>query len=179
MTVLDADEYNQVFIKIYPSNALTNPGLKDMTPTLPITIAMELKAKAISNGVAPGVFQKYGAIPVPGRRNHFLMAVEDEAAGYEIVSAVQGRIRCIPDEPKDPQQRFDQFEYDYHVEMYVEEEGYSALPPKNPHHPTLSEELSITIKLNDCEFHHQFDKTHIARPWREAGWQVMHIYSIL
>ena len=130
MTVLDADEYSQVFIKIYPSNALTNPGLKDMTPTLPITIAMELKAKAISNGVATGVFQKYGAIPVPGRRNHFLMAVEDEAAGYEIVSAVQGRIRCIPDEPKDPQQRFDQFEYDYHVEMYVEEEGYTALPPR-------------------------------------------------
>lgn len=74
----------------------------------------------------------------------------------------------MPDAPDYQRKIFDNFEYDYKVVMYVEEEG-GGVPPKTPHQPSLSEELSsVTIKL-DCEFHHQIVKSHVARPWKEAS----------
>ena len=175
-TVLEDDEYHQVYLEIFPSKADTNPEPKNMTYTSGGNIAMELRLAAIAKGVDPRKFQRVGATEVPNRVNHFLLAVDDEADGREIVKAVEGIIRCIPDVPKAKNKRYDSYQYEYVVRVYDESEQGPALAPKKARQ--FGEELSVMIKL-DCQFHYQFDKTHVALPWEQNGWQVTHVGGAL
>ena len=101
--------------------------------------------------------------------------MDDEADGREIVNAVGGIIRCVPDVPKDKTKRYDSYQYEYIVRVYDESEQGPALAPKKARERNYGEELSVMVNL-DCQFHYQFDKTHMALPWEQNGWQVTHVY---
>ena len=143
-TVLEEDEFHQTYLEILPSKTDTNPEPKRMSYTSGGNIVMELQLAAIANGVDPAKFLRVGATEVPNRFNHFLLAVDDEADGREIVNAVEGIIRCVPDVPKDKTKRYDSYEYEYIVRVYDESEQGPALAPKKARERHFGEELSIT-----------------------------------
>ena len=74
----------------------------------------------------------------------------------------------------DTSKRYDSFEYEYIVKVHDESEGGAAGRPNKLPQRVDSEELSVQVDLK-CPFHYQFDKTHLALPWEQMGWQVMHI----
>ena len=174
-TVLAEDEFHLVYLEIFPSKLETNPPAKYMCFTSASRITYEIRIKAIAHGVDPSKFLRYGAAEVKGKRGHYLMVVDDEADGYEIVKAIQGLVRCVPDVPKDNTKRFDNFEYEYVVRVHDESEGGRATESRRAPRRNTSEELSVSVKLS-CGFHFQFDKTHLALPWEQSGWQVTHVH---
>ena len=173
-TVLPADEYYVTYLEIFPSKLDTNPPPKEMTFTSASRITHEIRMRAIAKGVDPSKFLRYGASNVRGKFNHYLMVVDDQADGDEIVEACGGVIRCVPDIPKDKTRNWDSFEYEWTVKVHDESEAGQAEPTRRAPKRGTSEELSVMVRLS-CAFHFQFDKSHIAFPWEQSGWQVTYV----
>ena len=173
-TVLDADLFEQTYLEVYPSKLATNPPPREMSYVSPGKVMHEIRLKGMANGVHQSKFARYGATDVKGMIGHYFVVVDDAADGAEIVRALGGLIRIYPDVPKDSTKRYDSFEYEYIVKVHDESEGGAAGRPNKLPPRADSDELSVQVDLK-CPFHYQFDKTHLALPWEQMGWQVMHV----
>ena len=117
-TVLDADMFEQTYLEVYPSQATTNPTPREMSYVSPGKVMHEIRMKGMANGVHRSKFARYGATDVKGLIGHYFVVVDDAADGAEIVRALGGLVRILPDVPKDTSKRYDAFEYEYIVKVH-------------------------------------------------------------
>ena len=63
-TVLEADLYEQTYLEVYPSQAVTNPPSKDMSYVSPGKVMHEIRLKGMANGIHHSKFSRNGATDV-------------------------------------------------------------------------------------------------------------------
>ena len=84
-TVLEADLYEQTYLEVFPSQAVTNPPSKDMSYVSPGKVMHEIRLKGMANGIHHSKFSRNGATDVSGKIGHYFVVVDDAADGAEIV----------------------------------------------------------------------------------------------